>query len=89
MFRARWARRALEELTALWTAADSAGRQASTQANHQIDQQLQRDPANAGESRPRGRRILFVPPLGALFRIERDGRTVSVLHVWSIHPNRP
>ena len=81
MFRIRWQRRALDELTDLWTQADSALRQAITAASHTIDQRLQADPNNEGESRSRGRRIGFVPPLAVIFRVEADGQTVSVLQV--------
>jgi hypothetical protein len=90
MFQVRWEDSALNELAAFWMEADSALREAITQATSQIDQQLQTDPVGASESRPGGRRVLFVSPLGAMFRIEADGRTVSVLHVWLFRRrNRP
>ena len=81
MFRARWERRALDEVARLWMQADSAQRLAITAATHTIDQRLARDPHNEGESRSRGRRITFIPPLAFSFRIEPDGLTVSVLEV--------
>jgi len=81
MFRVRWERRALDALTNFWTLADSTLRQALTAASNEIDRRLQRDPHNEGESRPRGRRLLFVSPLAVVFRIEKDGQTVSVLEV--------
>ncbi|HYT88845.1 MAG TPA: hypothetical protein VEL76_09065 [Gemmataceae bacterium] len=81
MFRVRWSRRALNVLAAIWTQADSEGRRAITAASHTIDQRLGADPHNEGESRPRGRRITFVPPLAVVFRIEADGQTVSVLYI--------
>jgi hypothetical protein len=65
--------------------ADAALRQAITAAAHQIDQQLQSNPYQQGETRPGGRRIHFVYPLGLTFRIEPDEQTVSVLHVWRIN----
>jgi hypothetical protein len=82
MFTVRWKRSALNELAALWTAADSAQRQAITAASHRVDQLLANDPQNQGESRPRGRRILFVPPLGIIFRVDASTQVVFVLHVW-------
>jgi hypothetical protein len=82
MFRVRWERRALSALADLWTRADPSLRQAITAATHQIDQLLSTDPLGQSESRPGGRRILFVSPLGITFRIEGDGQTVSVLRVW-------
>jgi hypothetical protein len=81
MFRVRWERRARDGLTTLWTQADSAQRQAITVASHVLDQRLQRHAHVEGESRSKGRRITFVAPLAAVFRIEPDGQTVSVLQV--------
>jgi hypothetical protein len=82
MYRLRWAKKALAELAAAWTGADSNIRHAITAATHQIDQQLQTAPLAESESRPGGRRIRFVRPLGIIFRLEKDNVTVSVLHVW-------
>ena len=81
MFRVRWERRALDALTSIWTQADSAGRRAITSASNVIDQRLRNSPSTEGESRPKGRRITFVAPLAVVFRVEADGRTVSVLEV--------
>jgi hypothetical protein len=82
MFRVRWARRALDALADMWTNADTGLRQAITAASNQIEWALRPNPQGTGESRPGGRRILFQSPLGAIFRIEADGRTVSVLRAW-------
>ena len=82
MFTVRWEGTALDELTELWTEADSALRASITLATHQIDQVLQANPLGHGESRPGNRRILFVSPLGITYRIEANGRTVSVLRAW-------
>jgi hypothetical protein len=82
MFRVRWENTALDELTTLWTQASSPLRQSITAATVQVDWQLQTDPWRASESRPDGRRVSFVSPLGITFRIEPDGQTVSVLRVW-------
>jgi hypothetical protein len=81
-YRVDWLQTALDQLTEIWMQADALLRKAITQATHQIDRQLERDPLAQSESRPDGRRILHSPPLGVLFRIELDGRTVSVLRVW-------
>jgi hypothetical protein len=80
MFRVEWLQAALDQLAAIWLQSDQALRQTITQATHRIDQLLQRDPRNAGESRPGGRRILFESPLGALFRI--DVNTATDLRIW-------
>jgi hypothetical protein len=82
-YRVDWLQTALDQLTEIWTQADAFLRKAITQAAHQIDQQLEKDPLGQSESRPDGRRILHCSPLGVLFRIEADGRTVSVLRVWA------
>jgi hypothetical protein len=80
MFRVRWRRSALNELAEAWLQANATLRQAITAATGQVDQRLREDPRHEGESRPRGRRIMFVAPLAVTFRIERDGQMVSVLH---------
>jgi len=82
MFRVRWEKRALNELSMLWTAADPVMRKIITAATNQIDEQLGADPMANSESRPGGRRILFASPLGITFRVESDGKTISVLRVW-------
>jgi hypothetical protein len=81
MFRVEWLQIAVDELTTLWTQADSAQRQAITSASHALENRLRCDPANEGESRPGGRRITFVTPLAVRFQIEADGQTVTVLQV--------
>jgi hypothetical protein len=80
-YRVEWLQSALDELATIWTQADSVRRQAITAASHTLDQRLRNDPFNEGESRPKGRRITFVPPLAVTFRLEFDGQTVSVLQV--------
>ncbi len=82
MFRVVWLQEALNELAAVWIDADSTQRQAITAAAHAIDQLLELDPNNQGESRPHNQRILFQPPLGITFEI-RLPSLVRVLHVWT------
>jgi plasmid stabilization system protein ParE len=89
MFRVEWLQTALNQLTSIWTDADSVVRQAITAAGNRIDQQLQSDPYSGSESRPGGRRIAFVSPLGILFRVEQDGQTVTVLRVWLFRKRTP
>jgi hypothetical protein len=81
MFKPRWAKKAVDELARLWIKNHSF-RNVITEAANQIDRHLAADPYAVSESRPHGRRILFRSPLGVLFRVESDERTVSVLHVW-------
>ena len=75
-----WLPAAEQELADLWLNASDRG--AVTRAAHLIDQRLQTDPENEGESRPNGRRILFVPPLAVIFRVQPAGQEVLVLTVW-------
>jgi mRNA-degrading endonuclease RelE of RelBE toxin-antitoxin system len=82
MFKVRWEKEALNELTALWLHASPEIRKAITAATNEIDQQLSLNPLRDSESRQEGRRILFSFPLGVVFRVEDDARTVSVLKVW-------
>jgi plasmid stabilization system protein ParE len=84
-FSVDWLPEAEDQLTALWTAASD--RAAVTAAARRIDQMLGHDPSNAGESRDRSERLLFVPPLGVLFRIDEPARLVRVTSVgWSGRP---
>jgi hypothetical protein len=82
MYQVRWLQSALDELTVIWTNADSADRKDITRASHEIEQRLRSDPVNEGESRNRGRRVLFAEPLAVLFRPLPDDMVVEVLHVW-------
>jgi len=81
MFRVEWLQSALDELATQWTLAASTERQAITAATHAIERRLAEDPVHEGESRVKGRRITFVPPLAVTFRIEADAKTVTVLQV--------
>jgi hypothetical protein len=89
MFRLRWSRAAEERLAEFWLQADAALRQAITTACHRLEQRLQADPQNEGESRSKDRRIAFEPPLGVIFQVEPDGLTVSVLQVLLLRPRKP
>ena len=81
MFWVRWEQHALNELAHFWTEGDSGLRQAITAATQIIDKRLKQNPYPEGESRSRGRRITFCPTLAVIFRVEADGRTVSVLQI--------
>ena len=82
MARVEWTEEALNELAAIWTAAESTDRAAITAAANAVDAQLQRDPLHAGESRVRDERILFEAPLGVTFSVQNDSSSALVLHVW-------
>ena len=82
MFSVRWRRTARNMLADIWV--NATNRNAVTAATSQIDHQLARDPDNVGESRPKGRRVLLVPPLGVIYRVNTQTRVVTVIRVWYI-----
>ena len=88
MYRVRWKKSALDELTRTWTQADSSMRVAITAATHAIDQQLQSNPYEGSESREHGVRVLFVFPLGIRFEIDEQHSVVQVYHIWSFRKRR-
>jgi hypothetical protein len=75
-----WLPDAEQSLAAAWLAARD--RAAVTRAANVIDERLRHDPGNEGESRPDGRRIMFVAPLGVIFRVLPNERRVIVSHLW-------
>ncbi|MFN4258248.1 MAG: hypothetical protein ACK4RK_03065 [Gemmataceae bacterium] len=88
MFQIDWTQSALDELTVLWLTGDSQLRQLITEATHLIDQELQANPHEQGESRGGEERIFFVYPLGVQFIILHQPPSVRVLHVWDIRRNK-
>jgi hypothetical protein len=86
MFRVEWFQSAVNELATAWLQADSAERRSITDASQLIERRLQRGARTAGESRSGGRRIIFAPPLAAVFRVEADGQTVTVEQVRFFRP---
>ena len=81
MYDVRWVRSAENALADLWTRAED--RSAVTAAVQRIDAILSGAPESQGESRDHGRRILIVPPLGVIFRVDGHRRNVLVSDVWS------
>lgn len=86
MFQVEWLRSAVDELARIWLDSDGTARQILTRAAHEIDERFRTDAQNEGESRANGRRITFIPPLAVTFRIERDGRTVTVIEIRLFRP---
>jgi len=85
MFRVEYLQTVLSSMAAIWVLADPHTRRAIAAAADQIDRILERDPHNAGESRPGGRRILIVLPVGVIFWFGPDGQTVTVIDFWFIN----
>jgi hypothetical protein len=75
-----WSRSALNELADLWN--NASDRQVVTDAANQIDLLLRSDPHTHSESRDENFRIIFVPPLAALFEISDADQMVTVRAVW-------
>jgi hypothetical protein len=59
MYQVVWLQTALDELAAAWTNANSSIHQEITLAAQELDRQLQSTPETRGESRAKGRRIVF------------------------------
>ena len=74
-----WSFTALNELAEIWLRASD--RQAVTDAAEAIDQLLEADPMDVGESRAGGRRILINPPLVVIFNVSVESGTVVVVRV--------
>jgi hypothetical protein len=81
MYQVRWLQSALDELADQWIRATSEERQAIASATYAVERRLAEDPVEEGESRPKGRRITFVPPLALTFRVGPDEGTVTIVHV--------
>jgi hypothetical protein len=84
MFRLRYSRRAKDMLADLWIGATPALRSEITRVSNEIDELLSREADTAGESRGGRWRFLIQDPLGVVYRLERDGQTVSVTRIWLI-----
>jgi hypothetical protein len=63
--------------------ADESLRQAILHALDGLDRQLQTAPDELGESRPDGTRVLFLAPLGVLFRVDEARKLVHILRAWA------
>ncbi len=75
-----WRPIAESRLAELWI--ESPDRQAIADAADYLDAMLRRDPHSIGESRAANTRVAFQGPLGLLYEIHDDDRTVAVLNVW-------
>jgi hypothetical protein len=77
-FSLQWSRRALDALARIWVESPK-NRGEISQAAATVDQILAVDPEERGESRDKGRRVLFVLPLVVTFRVDVDRGVVRVL----------
>jgi hypothetical protein len=67
-------------LSELWTIGPD--RQAVADAANFIDIVLKNDADKQGEARDATRRVLLVPPIAVLYKVEEQDRKVFVLDVW-------
>ena len=84
-FTAEWQPEAEDQLAALWTAATD--RAMVTWAARQVELLLGRDPLGQGEERGDDDRLMFLPPLAVLYRVDGTARVVRIVSVgWSGRP---
>lgn len=76
-----WSPVAESRLADIWMKA--ADRTEVTRVAAEIDRSLRSGPADCGESRTGGRRIIVAAPLAAIFRVSEPDRRVVVITVWS------
>ena len=74
---------ALIPLNQTWESAYASLREEIVQASRRVDQQLQSDPHEQGESREEGTRILFQAPLAVTFEVDEPKRLVRILRAWT------
>jgi hypothetical protein len=75
-----WVPSAKAEPAQIWSSASD--RATITAAADEIDRLLKLHPFEASESRDGGKRIILIPPLGALFRVYEADRVIRVASVW-------
>ncbi len=78
-----WLSVAENELAAVWSASSRRGDVSAAAAL--LDHKLAANPSTEGESRDGNRRIGFVPPLGIVFTVYENSKTVVVTRVWEYH----
>ncbi|MEX2172453.1 MAG: hypothetical protein WD851_24240 [Pirellulales bacterium] len=81
-YRVLWSPQAEERLESLLKTADDP--QALVDAGREVDRLLLNDPNAFGESRYDTVRVGFAHPLGILFEVMDDVRTVIVFDLWRI-----
>jgi hypothetical protein len=78
-----WSAAALRQLADTWVAADDCAE--VTAVSYRIEEQVRRNPLEAGESRGRyDERVLIDPPLRLFYMVDEFNRTI---HVTSVGPS--
>lgn len=75
-----WKRSAEDQLADIWLAAED--RELITRTAAAIDEHLEKSGPAAGESRPDGKRILIMAPLGIKFQVYPNDAIIRVADVW-------
>ena len=79
-FTVLWKPQAERTLLELWL--QSSDRETLTRAAEEIESLVRQRPDSVGESRERGRRWLFVEPLGVDYSVSVNDRVVEIINVW-------
>ena len=74
-----WDVAAYRKLEKIWSEATPNG--PAVDSFDEIERRLSESPEQEGESRPHGRRILIIAPLGIVFRQQQRLREVHILDV--------
>jgi mRNA-degrading endonuclease RelE of RelBE toxin-antitoxin system len=74
-----WLEEAQDQLAAVWMAADDP--RAVNDAVEFLERLLRYAPLDQGESRSGDLRIVFSDPIGVLYRVDQDRRTVLIVSV--------
>jgi len=82
-----WDVEAYRKLEQIWTHAADIG--PSVRAFDEIERLLATAPEEQGESRASGRRVLIVPPLGIIYRVQSRLQEVYVQEAWEFRRRQP
>jgi hypothetical protein len=72
-----------------WEQADAPLRKAILSASRSIDQQLQVDPLEQGESRDGATRVLFEAPVAVAYEVDEPKKLVRVVRAWIYRVGAP
>ncbi len=81
-----WDVQAYRKLEKIWDETQDIG--PAVNAFDEIERRLSQQPENEGESRSRGRRIILLAPLGAIYRVQPRLQEVHILDVWAFRERK-
>jgi hypothetical protein len=79
-FSVLWTQEAFDSIAEI--VATSTNPEQITRSIRELDRELSHEPATKGESRSGGRRIIFCPPLAALYEVHWRMNEVVIGEVW-------